>query len=110
MFHVGPTQQQAKNDHAIIMNGTISSICRTNVCISGIYRPQVYKIRMTMTRILHSPASLLAADPQYAWGAHSLLDCCANRMLVVVTGVGHCGLATFYVTVAGNIKSLTDIE
>jgi hypothetical protein len=61
------------------MHGTISSIWRTNACVSGgIYTnfigQQVFKPKLRMTRILYGPASLLAADPLNVCEAHNLLN------------------------------------
>ena len=36
--------------------------------------PQVLKLKLRMIRILHGPASLLAAGPLNVWKSHNLLN------------------------------------
>jgi hypothetical protein len=46
-------QGEHQNQRRMIMHGTISSIWRTNVCVSGgIYRRKLVKLNLRMTRIL----------------------------------------------------------
>ncbi len=65
-------QKSVKNDHAWHDFFDLANKC---LCLGWyLYAHKFLKLKVKITRILHGPASLLAAGPLNVWKAHNLMN------------------------------------